>query len=220
MAHSTVWRKSLVPGAGMQNPAFMISLNDTAAGTPIYRLKITLKDSKPPIWRAVLVRSDMRLDRLHKVIQIAMGWHDCHLHQFVIGAKQDAMFFGVPDPEFQGDIETLNEKKYTINDLMAGPKAKCMYEYDFGDGWLHDVVWEIILPADAGFKHPVCLDGANACPPEDCGGLWGYYESFLKAVKNLKHPEHKAMKEWFGGPFDPAHFDLEGVNAKLKRIKA
>lgn len=180
---------------------------------PLYQLKITLQWSQPAIWRRVVVRANMRLDRLHDVIQIAMGWTNSHLHQFVLGRA----FYGEPDPDGFG-TETLNEKHYTVTDLTPATKKKFTYEYDFGDGWNHQIKVEKVLPLDAEFKHPVCLAGENACPPEDCGGMGGYY-NLLEALADRKHPEHADLKNWIGGEWDPVRFDLDEVNAILKRLK-
>jgi hypothetical protein len=194
----------------------MIRLADTGGGTPLYRLKITLRDCEPPIWRRIVVRADMKLDRLHRVIQTAMGWSDCHLHQFIAGG----VFYGVPDRERDDfGTETLNEKQYTVADLAPMPKKKFIYEYDFGDSWEHEILVEKALPLDAAFKHPVCVAGANACPPEDCGGIPGYYD-LLAALADPKHEQHEEMKEWVGGAWDSTRFSLEDANAGLKRIKA
>ena len=187
---------------------------------PLYQLKITLKWSKPPIWRRVVVRADMTLDRLHHVIQIAMGWTNSHLHQFIAGRGFAVTYYGTPDPESAGmGSQTLNEKRYTVAQLAPAPKRKFIYEYDFGDGWQHEVVAEKILPSDPAFKHLICLGGANACPPEDCGGIGGYY-NLLEILADPKHPEHTDMKEWVGGELNVAEFSSEGVNAVLKRLKA
>jgi hypothetical protein len=195
----------------------MIRLVDhAAAGVPLYQLKLTLRGSKPPIWRRVVVRADMKLDRLHRVIQVAMGWMDCHLHQFRIGR----VCYGVPDPEgADWGPEMLNEKRYAVADLAPAPKQKFTYDYDFGDSWEHEVRVEKILPPDPEFKHPLCLAGANACPPEDCGGVWGYAD-LLATLADPKHEQHAEMKEWVGGPLDPARFSVEAANASLKRLKA
>jgi len=115
--------------------------------------------------------------------------------------------------------EMLNEKRYTVAALAPAPKRKFIYEYDFGDGWQHDVLTEKILPPDLSFKHPACLAGANACPPEDCGGIGGYY-NLLEILADPKNPEQLDMKEWIGGELDPGRFDLNGINALLKRFKA
>jgi len=193
-----------------------ISKVQSGGGAPLYQLKITLKWSDPPISRRVVARADMPLDRLHVLIQIAMGWTNDHLHHFVVGH----VFYGVPDPGFAGmGGDTLNEKRHTLADLAPAAKKKFIYEYDFGDSWEHEVKVEKVLPADAAFKHPVCLAGENACPPEDCGGIPGYY-NLLEIMADPKHPEHAEMKDWLGGELDATSFDLNAVNAALKRIKA
>ncbi len=189
-------------------------------GGPLYQLKIMLKWSRPPIWRRVVVRADLKLDRLHNVIQIAMGWSNSHLHQFIVGSRSARTFYGTPDPEFEVmGAAMLNEKRYTVAELAPAAKKKFIYEYDFGDGWEHEVVAEKILPPAPAFRNPVCLAGANACPPEDCGGLGGY-DNLLAILADPKHPEHAEMTEWIGGKFDAAEFRLEDVNAVLKRLKA
>jgi len=189
--------------------------NNCATAASLYQLKVTLKWSRPPIWRRVVVRADMRLDRLHDVIQIVMGWTESHLHQFISGRT----FYGKPDPESSGSWgETLDEARHSVVDLAPAAKAKFIYEYDFGDGWEHEVTLEKSLPPGAGFKHPVCLAGANACPPEDCGGIGGYY-NLLEVLAHPRHPDHADMKDWIGGEWDPARFDLDEANAGLKRIK-
>lgn len=188
---------------------------EVRGGTPIYQLKITLKRSKPPIWRRVLVRADMPLNRLHTVIQRAMGWTDSHLHQFAVAG----VFFGTPDPEM--DIfgsRTLNEKRHSLAEVAPQVKKKFLYEYDFGDGWEHEILVEKILPPDSSFKHPICLAGALACPPEDCGGIWGYY-NLLDALANPKHRDHHHLSGWIGGEWDAEHFDVDATNAYLKTLK-
>jgi pRiA4b ORF-3-like protein len=198
----------------------LISEVQVGGGVPLYQLKITLKGSKPPIWRRVVVRADMTLDRLHHVIQIAMGWTNSHLHQFIAGSGLARAFYGRPDPEFaEMGSETLNEKRFTVADLAPAAKRRFTYEYDFGDGWQHDILAEKILSPNPGFKHPACLAGANACPPEDCGGIGGYY-NLLKILADPKHPEHSDMTDWIGGELNTEEFSVEGVNAVFKRLKA
>jgi hypothetical protein len=142
------------------------------------------------------------------------------MHQFSAGSGFALTFYGTPDPECAGmGNQTLDEKRYTIADLAPKPGGKIGYEYDFGDGWDHQVAIEKALPPNAAFKRPVCLAGANACPPEDCGGVEGYYR-LLGILGDPNHPEHEEMKEWLGGEFDPTEFDLERVNACLKGFKA
>jgi len=184
-----------------------------AAGeAPLYQLKITLQWSKPAIWRRVMVRSDLRLDRLHQVIQLVMPWTNSHMHQFIAGD----VYYGPADQE---GAETRDESRHTLAELAPAAKNKFQYEYDFGDGWLHEVTVEKILPPDPACKHPICLGGANACPPDDCGGIPGYYD-LLEILKHPKHPEHEHYLEWIGGEWDAKAFDLAGTNAQLKRLKA
>ncbi len=194
----------------------MIRLNEQIGGVPLYQLKIVLRWSKPPIWRRVVVRADMRLDRLHDVIQRVMPWTNSHLHQFIVGKT----YYGMPDPDFSGmGPDTLNEKRYKLIDLAPAAKTKFVYEYDFGDGWEHEIKVEKVLPPDAGFKHPACLAGANACPPDDCGGIPGYYQ-MLEVLADPKHPEHRDLKEWIGGGWDPTLFEVDAADAAVRRLKA
>ncbi len=185
-------------------------------GAPLYQLKISLKGSDPPIWRRVLVRSDMPLRRLHGVIQRVMGWTDSHLHQFIVGDT----CYGTPDPEIMGfGRQTLSEKSYTVADVAPAVKRSFVYEYDFGDGWNHKIVVEKILPPDPEFQHPICLAGANACPPEDCGGIGGYSE-LIEILADPRNLRHESMKDWLGYDLDPARFNIEIANGVLKRLKA
>lgn len=191
-----------------------------SGGVPRYQLKITLKWSKPPIWRRIVVRGDMSLDRLHNLIQIAMGWTNSHMHQFISGSGFARTYYGRVDPEFGGLGDgMLNEKRYTVADLVPAAKRKFSYEYDFGDSWEHEIVAEKVLPPDPAFKHPVCLEGANACPPEDCGGIPGYYR-LLEILADPKHPEYEEMKDWMGGESSEGEFSMEDVNLAFKRLKA
>ena len=178
----------------------------------VYQLKVSLDGMKPPIWRRILLPAHMNLKDLHRAIQASMGWADYHLHQFV----QRGMFFGLPDDEFGMHIEDENE--YTISDLLPQEKDKMKYEYDFGDSWEHTVLLEKILPADDTLQLPSCIKGKRACPPEDCGGIWGYQE-LLEIIHDPSHPEYEETLEWLGGKYDPEHFDLAAVNRKLAKLK-
>jgi len=177
----------------------------------VYRIKVTLKGSKPPIWRRIEVSDQITLFRLHQVLQAVMGWAGCHLHQFIVGRN----YYGKPDAEF--GFETLNERKVKLSQLPLKEKGKFTYEYDFGDSWEHELRIEKILPGDEK-QAPVCLKGSRACPPEDIGGIWGYAD-FLDAIHDPEHPEHDDMIEWSGGHFDPEAFDLDEVNRSLKKIR-
>jgi hypothetical protein len=180
----------------------------------VYQLKITLWGSKPQIWRRVLLSEQTTLHQLHWIIQGAMGWTNSHLHQFIIGDE----YYSLPEWEL-GDsgTEFHNEKKVTLQQLALKPKESFSYEYDFGDTWAHIIRIEKQMLAQADVRYPVCVDGKRACPPEDCGGVWGY-EEFLKAIRNANHPEHEDMLEWVGGSFDPEHFSLAEANQNLRRM--
>jgi hypothetical protein len=183
--------------------------------TPLYQLKINLQWTKPAVWRRIVAPADMTLERLHEVIQLAMPWTNSHLHQFVAGET----CYGPTGEEFAGmGNESLDESSYGLANIAPAVKSKFLYEYDFGDSWEHLIVVEKILPPDADFQHPVCLAGANACPPDDCGGIPGYY-NLVEALADPKHPEHEELKEWIGGDWDPLRFDLEKTNRSLKRLK-
>lgn len=179
---------------------------------PIYQIKVTLEDSKPPIWRRILVRSDIALGELHDILQAVMGWADYHLHQFIVGRT----YYGVPHPDYGFDIR--DEKRVKLNQIVTGEKFKFRYEYDFGDGWLHNLLVEKVLPPEPGQQYPVCVKGKRACPPEDVGGVWGY-DDFLEAIRNPDHPEHEDYLVWVGGEFDPEEFALDEVNEVLRGLR-
>jgi len=197
-----------------------ISKTRSASGVPLYQLKITLKWSKPPIWRRLIVPANMTLARLHDVIQIAMGWTNSHLHQFITGKGPTVTYYGQKDPDYADTgPEMFDERRYHVGDLAPAAKAKFIYEYDFGDSWQHDIIVEKILPPDPAIKQVRCLGGANACPPDDCGGIGGYYD-LLEILADPKHEEHESMREWLGGEWDAAEFNVDKVDAVLKRLKA
>lgn len=175
----------------------------------IYQLKVSLKDAKPPIWRRFLIESSVALPRLHVALQIIMGWTDTHLHQFVAGNR----CFGVPDPEWDLS-EMRDEKKGRLNQLLKKEKNSISYEYDFGDGWEHKITLEKIMPFDDDAVLPLCIKAKGACPPEDVGGIWGYYD-FLEALDDPEHPKHEEFKEWVGGDFDPDAYDIDEINELL-----
>jgi hypothetical protein len=177
----------------------------------LYQIKVTLLGSKPPIWRRLIVKDNIRLDQLHSVLQVAMGWFNCHLHQYRVGSS----YIGIPDLDF--DMDVTDERKVCLQDIISNPNDSFVYEYDFGDGWEHKIVLEKILPLDFS-ESPVVIKGKKACPPEDCGGIWGYSD-FLDAIQDPRHEEHESMTEWVGGEFDPDAFDMKFINKKLNDLK-
>ncbi len=180
----------------------------------IYQLKVTLHYSKPPIWRRLLVPSNVRLDELHYILQTAFDWTNSHLHQFIAGDG----YYGEPHPDY-GDLDMQDERKFTLKTIAPGEGAKFVYEYDFGDSWEHIVVVEKVLPPDPAQTYPVCIEGKLAAPIEDIGGMWGYYQ-FLEAIKDPNHPEHAMYVEWYGdAEIDPDAFDLDYINENLRALR-
>ena len=179
---------------------------DTVAA---YQMKITIASTSPPIWRRIRV-ADCTLDLLHFHIQSAFGWENCHLHQFEIGKR----CYGVPNPDFGFAIE--DERKIRLCNIAPPGTAKVRfkYEYDFGDGWIHNIAVEKIAALPSSEATPVCLAGARACPPEDCGGPWGYVE-LLRALADQNHPEHEDRMEW-SGPIDSEAFDVDATTRAMK----
>ncbi|MGB7161477.1 MAG: plasmid pRiA4b ORF-3 family protein [Tepidisphaeraceae bacterium] len=177
----------------------------------VYQIKVTLLGSKPAIWRRMLLPSDFSLEELHWVIQAAMPWTNSHLHQFY---DKNRTFYS--DPKFNlEDVE--DEARTKLSDLLARPKDRIVYEYDFGDGWEHGIELEKILPREPKQKLPICVAGKRAAPPEDCGGIWGYAD-MLAILKNPKHEEYEDRLEWVGGKWDPAAFDSARFEREARRL--
>jgi hypothetical protein len=178
----------------------------------IYQIQISLNGFKPKIWRRLFIPSDLLLSDFHMIIQISMGWENDHLYQFIKGRT----FYSPEDTS--DEVNNVEYEKIKISDLLKKEKDKILYEYDFGDSWTHDVILEKILPTDDKLKNPVCIDGKMACPPEDCGGIWGY-ANILKILKQPSHEDYEDSLSWVGSDFKPDHFDKEAVNKVLKRFK-
>jgi hypothetical protein len=180
----------------------------------VLTLKITLLGAKPPIWRRLEVPASYHLGELHAALNTAMGWSDYHLHEFDIGGRR----YGAPDIDFsaEGD-ETLPEENVVLGDLARAGVKRLEYWYDFGDDWRHTVVIEKTGQGQEGVFYPRCIAGRGACPPEDCGGLWGF-EDFKEAMADGAHPEHDSLKDWYGGDFDPGHFSAEEASKLLRTM--
>jgi hypothetical protein len=184
-----------------------------APGDRIAQIKVTLLDTDPPVWRRLLVPATIRLDRLDRVIQAAMGWTNSHLHMFIHPSGR----YGVPDLDFP----LHDERRTTLRDLAAQEGETFRYEYDFGDSWEHEIVLEQLLTAEPGGRCPTCLDGAGACPPEDCGGVHGYAD-LVDTLADPTQPDHLHLLEWLGiekgSDFDPAHFDTTDADRRLDTV--
>ena len=176
----------------------------------VYQLKITLADIKPPVWRRVEVE-DCTLLKLHKIIQVSMGWDSYHMWLFDIEGEQ----YGDDVIDAGGDLDFASARKAKLSQFVQAGVKKLWYTYDMGDNWEHEIQVEKVLPVEAGVRYPRCIAGERAGPPEDCGGPWGYGD-FLEAIKDPKNEQHEEMLEWVGREFDPEAFDLEAVNQKLR----
>jgi len=168
--------------------------------------------TKPPIWRRVLVPADLTLADLHGVIQAVMEWEDGHLHNFSIGNKK----FGLPDPDdpMMADLGWADERRVRLCQVFGEAGAKAEYNYDFGDDWLHRIVVEKVLPPVPEAAYPVCTGGKLNGPPEDCGGVYGYYH-LLDAIGDPEDEEHEDLLEWIGGGYNPDAFSVDEINRRL-----
>jgi Plasmid pRiA4b ORF-3-like protein len=175
-------------------------------GDPVLQVRITLADvDGPPVWRGVAIPAGYTLDRVHGVIQAVMGWQNSHLHMFRIAGREYGPVY------LDDELGTLDEKEFRIGDLVtAGDLAG--YEYDFGDGWDHELAVEASITADAAAVYPECSGGEGACPPEDCGGPGGFAD-LKELLAGPPGPEREEMRAWAGEEYDPAHFDLAVADA-------
>jgi hypothetical protein len=177
----------------------------------IMQFKVSLKYLSPPIWRRLLMPPDSTLGQLHLAIQRSMGWGNCHLHSFRFGNTE----YGSGDV---GEMDWEDEDSVTLEGVFVRPKMKARYEYDFGDSWEHDVVFEKFVAMEPGALYPQCIAGKRACPPEDCGSYPGY-ERLCKLMANPKLPDPEGMRKWFGGTYDPEQFDLAAANRSVMPVR-
>jgi hypothetical protein len=177
----------------------------------IYQFKVALKDIYPTIWRRFQVNGLITFHQLHKTLQIVMGWEGYHLYLFDFGSFTITR----PDPTFpSGNTPELNARREKIVDHLTKEGQKVLYVYDFGDDWGHEIILEKIFPDQPEGQYPVCLEGERHCPPEDCGGIYGY-QRILEIIATKSHPEYKDTIAWLKKGFDPEYFDLAGVNEQL-----
>lgn len=184
------------------------------------QFEIALDEIEPRIWRRIRIPTDASMWDLHVAIQDAMGWFDCHLHEFIVpsSAAEEPVSIGIPTDDDFKPVTAGWEVPVALVFRARGDAFK--YHYDFGDGWTHSVVLEDVVNSGRPIRKPTCVAGARACPPEDCGGFPGYAE-LLRALANRKHPEHDEMKAWAPPGFDPEHFDPKAVkfDDPIKRLR-
>jgi len=183
----------------------------TPAHNVIVQIKVKLLGvTKPPVWRRLQLRADTRLDQLHEIIQTALGWENYHMHVFSFGDEE----FGIPDRE----LRFSDERKVTLGDLIAGVGDRLRYTYDLGDDWQHEIVVEDLLDADPETHYPTLVAAKGACPPEDCGGPWGY-ANLRDILADPSHDEHQQMLEWLdlndANEFDPAAVATDAIDHQL-----
>jgi hypothetical protein len=179
---------------------------------PTYQVNVALSEVTLPVLRRLLVPAETRLDRLHLILQAAMGWTGTHYHQFRLGD----LILKAPGHESR-KTRGADERTVALNEILLREGATFTYEYDFGDLWSHELVLERALGVPAADSRPVCIGGEGACPPENCGGSEGYAD-LLAILSNPKHPKHRERKKWAGRGFRPDVFDLETANQRLRLI--
>ena len=174
----------------------------------IFQFKITLQHIEPVIWRRVQVPANLSFGDLHWVIQEVMGWENSHLHEFevLIPGETQKTYIGIPDEEWEQRV--LEEEDVPLVDYFSPQLQRIKYIYDFGDNWEHEILLEDILEPDPAVEYPLCLDGERACPPEDCGGPFGYLR-ILEAFKNPSAAENKTIIAWLDREYDPDAFSIK-----------
>lgn len=179
----------------------------------ILQLRVSIRGMSPPVWRKLLINSDTTLHELHLMIQAAMGWYNCHLYEFSYGQdKYSNLDHWDEIPE-----EEIDSTQVTLGDLDLSEGDELTYLYDFGDNWEHTVSVQKILAQDTSYRLPACIGGKRNCPPEDCGGVYGYYD-VLKTAGDPQDPEHDEMVEWLG-EYNPEEFDMQLADSRVKNYK-
>jgi hypothetical protein len=179
----------------------------------IYRVRVTLRGIEPVVWRQIELSGQTTLRQFHRILQIAMGWENCHLHEFVVNGQR----YGVPDSD--APREVLREGRFRLAALLPQPGSEMLYIYDFGDYWQHDIRLEAIFAAEPGSQYPRVLNGARSCPPEDCGGPVGYAD-LLEILVNPAHEQFEDMRQWVGSRFNAEVFSADAVNERLRNNRS
>ena len=179
----------------------------------VCQFKITLKDIDPPIWRRILVPEKFNFWELHVAIHDAMGWLNYHLHTFYVRSCDSNIFkeINIPsDNEYDADNEFILSWDVQIFRYLRESGDICIYEYDFGACWEHEIIFEGFLMRESGKEYPFCLEGERACPPEDCGGVIGY-QLLMEVLSDTSHEEYDEKISWLGKKFDTEEFYPEKV---------
>lgn len=191
---------------------------------PVHQLLVTLRGTNPLIWRRIVVPSAVLLEKLHEILQVAMGWENSHLHLF----QANGMTYVMVDPEGDGTGHEVDPSEWAwgkpaayadrtrLDRVARNPGDHFVYAYDFGDDWQHDIVVEDVYQPERDVTYPVCIGGSRRCPHEDAGGVYGY-EEMLQIIEDPGHEEYESTMMWLGDDFDPDDFDLAATNAALRK---
>ena len=202
---------------------FVISSNATSknqayslrTSMTIYRVRVSLLDIEPPIWRRIELSGQTTLRQFHRILQIVMGWENSHLHEFLVGLQR----YGVPDPTYDEPGDVVPEGKVRLSEVLPTPGAQIRYQYDFGDCWQHAVELESVIEAVEGIEYPRLVDGARSCPPEDSGGVSGYVD-LLDILTDPQHEEFEHMRAWAGDKFNAEVFSMKAINLRLRKNRS
>lgn len=180
----------------------------------VWRLTIRLTGVMPIVWRTILLRPDTKLAMLHRYLQAAMGWRECHLYMFTISSKE----YGIPDRDWDVDRKVYDARRYTLARLFSKLPSRFEYIYDFGDWWEHVIEIEREEAAEYRKQHPICVDGAEPCPPEDVGGPPGYRE-LLVALRDPNHPQHRDFSEWAKSQLYSGRFWAQDATWRMRAVR-
>ncbi|MEA3505735.1 MAG: plasmid pRiA4b ORF-3 family protein [Bacteroidota bacterium] len=178
----------------------------------IYQIKISLKGIQPLIWRRLYIHSGILLSDFHKMIQTVMGWTNSYPHQFIKNKK----YYVVPSDNFGDDVSNIDYRDYKVLNLLKKEGDTIIYEYDLGDGWVHEILLEKMSEVNPHSAYPICDNGEMNCPPEGCGGVDGY-KDLLEIITNSGHEEYVETIRWLGPGFDPTYFCYSDKNEMLRR---
>ena len=185
----------------------------------VFQLKVELLDTNPLVWRRLMVAEDVSLWELHIILQIVMGWKNAHLMQFHVRGS----CFAHPSLNRPGDDELEDAHNMMLREAFPRQGSRIIYEYDFGDSWAHQIVLEKAIEMDkAQYKNPFCVEGENAGPPEDCGGVYGF-EELKRIIADPEDKEYEEMSDWlysYYSNYDPSKFSLSAVNRILNQGSA
>ena len=178
----------------------------------IYRVHISLREIDPPIWRRLELSSRTTLKQFHRMLQIAMGWENSHLHEYIV----DGQRYGTPDYLYDEPGEVVAETGIRLERVLPELSATMLYLYDFGDYWEHEIRLEAAFVADSFATYPRLVGGARSCPPEDCGGVRGY-ANLLEILLDPEHEDFEQMRTWVGPRFNAEVFSVTAINQRLQK---